>query len=108
MFKEITWVEAKGKKVQDYTTSITGQMVIVFTDETFTTLGIDRGFERGDESIIEEAIDLLDFGHRQLIALGIITPEELKNKENIQNEEFQRQHERKEKLEYRRLKAKYK
>jgi predicted Zn-dependent peptidase len=107
MFKEITLDDAKGKEIQDHAVSVYGQMVIVFADETFTTLGIDTGFEQGDETIVQKTIELLNFGHNQLIALGIVTQKELDDKASTKAQEFTRQREREERMEYRRLKIKY-
>lgn len=107
MFNEITLNNAKGKMIRDYAVSVWGQMVIVFTDETFTTLGIDTGFEQGDETIIQEEIELLNFGHDQLIALGIVTQKELDDKASVKVQESARQRECEERAEYKRLKIKY-
>jgi hypothetical protein len=55
MLKEIPLEEVKGKTISGLTSSCScNQFVITFTDGTFTTLGINSGYEPGDETIEEE------------------------------------------------------
>ena len=66
MKKEIKLSEALGKILVGFESSFTsGQAVLVFADGTFSTLGIDRGYEHGNEEIEESELKVLDFGHNQ-------------------------------------------
>jgi hypothetical protein len=108
MFKEITLDEAKGKKIRDYAMSCTcGQMIIVFTDKTFTTLGVDHGYQGYSDEIVQAKLDLLDFDNAALIALEVVVLQEIESAERIKEREFIQQDERRERAEYKRLKAKY-
>jgi len=78
MFTEITLEQAKGKQLQGYAFSFCcEQTVLVFTDSTFTTLGIDHGYTGEYSEIMQSALRLNDFGDTQLISCGIITQEEV-------------------------------
>lgn len=78
MKTEVTLEQAIGKTLQGIEASYTcGQMVLAFTDGTFTALGVSRGHERGDETIDGESLELHHFGDEALIRLGVTTNEEL-------------------------------
>lgn len=65
MKTEVKLTEAVGKTLAavEFSESYCGgQCVLAFTDGTFATLGVDRGYESGDEEIIEEPLTLFDFG----------------------------------------------
>ena len=110
MLQEITMEEAKkeGKAIAGYDFSFTcGQMVIVFRDGTFTTLGIQRGWESGDEEIEESYLELSQFGDDKLIELGIITAQELETIKSEKDKKYAEAQEKHEKAYYERLKRKY-
>ncbi len=55
------------------------QCLIVFTDDSFATLSIDRGWEPGDEEIKEEeSLDVFEFGDEVLSRAGLLTPDEMR------------------------------
>jgi hypothetical protein len=54
-----------------------GQCLLVFADGTFATLGVDRGYESGDEEITEEPLELFDFGDEKLVRAGVVTADEI-------------------------------
>ena len=56
--------------------SLGGQILLIFGDE-YVCLGIDRGYEAGDEEIEEEQLEPLFFGDEALIASGVIGRDEL-------------------------------
>lgn len=108
MKTEINVKEAIGKKVEGFKYSATShQMIISFNDNTFTTFGIESGYEPGDEEIVNESLEWFDFGHEQLIKSGILSEKEW---ESMWNKERQIEQERLEIVErnqYLRLKSKY-
>ena len=108
MKKEIRLTEAIGKTLEGFEFSITcGQAVLTFTDGTFATLGVDRGYEAGDEEIEETELELFNFGHDKLIALGIISKEEMDEKrEQLRKASADSQAQR-DRAEYERLRRKF-
>ena len=104
MLQEITMEEAKkeGKAIAGYDFSFSGQqMVIVFCDGTFTTLGISY------EEIEESDLELSQFGDDKLIELGIITAKELKAIESEKDRKYAEIREKEQKAQYERLKKIY-
>jgi len=86
MKKEINLSDAIGKTLEGFGFSITcGQAVLTFTDGTYSTLGITTGCEVGYEEIEESLLDLFDFGHDKLIALGIISQKDLDEKVKLRS-----------------------
>jgi hypothetical protein len=80
MRQEVKLTDAIGKTLEGAafsTCSRTGQAVLTFSDGTFTTLGVSRGYEAGDEEIAEEELSLFNFGDDDLIEVGVVTAEEL-------------------------------
>lgn len=102
MKTEVTLREAVGKVLTNVAFSEwanSGKCVLVFSDETFTTLGIERGYEADDEEIREDKINLLEFGDEILVRVGIATREELatirsERKKRMEDEIQARTHER--------------
>jgi len=108
MMKEIKIEDTKGKTIAGYDFSITSsQMVITFSDNTFTTLGVLIDIYDGMNEIIPESIELFDFGNDKLIKLGIISPEKLKIKKQERDLLFKKKTEDNEKELLKRLKIKY-
>jgi len=108
MKKEIGFSDAVGKTIEGYAFSIiNGQAVIAFTDETFATLGIDLGYEAGEEEIKEDSLDLHGFGDSTLDSCGIITHKELSEVRVKISADLAAKQERVEKFEYERLRRKY-
>ena len=78
MKEEIALSKCLGKTLAGYAFSITCcQAVMTFTDGTFATIGISRGWDPGEIEFIEEKLNLHDFGDDKLICLGVITQSEL-------------------------------
>lgn len=108
MKKEIKFEDIKGKTVVDYSFSITsGQCVITFSDNTFTTIGILIDPYDGSNEIIPEPIQLFNFGDYMLIKLGIITEDELKIKKQEKEAAFKIERNNKNRELLKRLKAEY-
>jgi hypothetical protein len=108
MLREIKLNEIIGKKIMGHALSITNcQMVIMFSDRTFTTLGVSLGYERGDEEIVGDTLEIMNFGHDKLVFLGIVSQKELEDESNKRAKEFTLKNERRELSEYNRLKAKF-
>jgi len=102
---EITLKQAIGKTIKSYDFSITGaQAVIVFDDNTFTTLGIHGEYESGGVELEQSTLEVFDFGKDKLITLGLFTQAEC---DKISNERFKDEQERLEKKQYLTLKRKY-
>ena len=78
MRQELKMTEALGKTLEGIEISIFGcQAVLTFTDGTFAALKAIRGYDAGDEGIVEAKLSLLEFGDAELIRVGIATAEEL-------------------------------
>lgn len=87
MYKEISWEEARGKTVKKFVNGWFEQMIIIFTDETFTTLEAEQDRYEGDLRIEEKKLKLFDFGDDLLIENGVATDTELE----VLREETKRQ-----------------
>jgi hypothetical protein len=78
MKKEVPLSKIEGKTVASACRSaLSGQFVLTFTDGTFTALGIDNGYEAGDEKIVGADLDWDSFGDAMLVEAGIGTAEEI-------------------------------
>jgi hypothetical protein len=78
MKTEINIEQAIGKTLVAYAFSEdSGQAVLVFTDNTFSTLGVSTGYEIGYEHIIEDKLNPEKFGDTLLIKANIYSEEEL-------------------------------
>lgn len=79
MYKEINPIAATGKTVKEFCYSWTsGQMIVVFDDETFVAFGI--GYVCSEDSeIMPKKLEWLEFGDDKLIGCGIVTEAELYN-----------------------------
>ena len=74
MYKQIKKEEAIGKTVKEFVSSAkTAQMAIVFTDETFVGLGINRGYKAGPETVVFREIDPHDFGTDLFVHSGLMS-----------------------------------
>lgn len=91
--------------------NLNGQCVLVFNDDTFTTLGIDRGFEHGDDDIEPISLDLFMFGDDRLIEADIVTKEEMEfirsEKAAADNKRHNVAQELRDRAEYERLRARF-
>lgn len=79
MKTEIKMSDAIGKTIKDFafSGSYSGQAVIVFDDNTFTTLGIEFGYEDRDADIVERGLNITEFGDSEIERVGIATEKEL-------------------------------
>jgi len=80
MRQEVKLTAAVGKTLEGVAFSSSysgGQAVLTFSDGTFATLGVSRGYEAGDEEIKEDKLSLFGFGDAELIRVGVVTAEEL-------------------------------
>ena len=108
MKKEIKLHDAIGKVFDGFDFSFSnGQAVLTFTDGTFSTLGIINQHEVGDNEIQESNLDLFNFGHDKLIALNIISIEELEEKSEQQRKQFVELKIQQERTLYEKLKCKF-
>lgn len=108
MKTEITLEQAVGKTLEGFVKSFTcGQMVLTFTDGTFATLGIDRGYGSGDETIVQERLALNDFGDETLIGIGVTTKEEIVSFRHERDKNNRKNQEDRERIQYLALKKKY-
>ena len=107
MKKEIKLKNAKGKVLTDYAFScVSGQGILVFGDE-FTSLNIDIGYERGDETIEESKLKITSFEDDVLIELGILSQKELNDISERESAERKKRSEKWEKEQYEKLRLKY-
>ena len=88
-----------------------GQCLLTFTDGTFATLGVERGYESGDEEIKEVTLSVFDFGDEKLARAGVVTPEEMAairaERARRQQAEDDARKEARDRLEFERLKQKF-
>lgn len=115
VWRAVGMEEAEGKTLQAVEfssgSSKGGQCLLVFSDRTFSVLGVDRGYERGDEVITEATLDLFQFGDSELIRAGITTAEEMstlrKQAEGLAEVRSRERQERSDRAEYERLQRKF-
>lgn len=104
MKNEVTDEQARGKVLTKIVMSHVGrQAIIVFSDGTFTTIGIDRGYDYGDETIVSEPLAWREFGLPLLIEAGVMSQEQA-------DEHMARQiaeHQERERREYERLRKRF-
>lgn len=108
MKKEIKLSDAIGKTLEGFAFSwCSEQAVMTFTDGTFATLGISKGWHDVEDEIKEAALVLFDFGHDKLFELGIISEDEMNEKLEQEKKMFAARQERREREIYERLKQKF-
>ena len=78
MRQELTESEAIGHTIEGFVYSWTSKkMLIKLSGEAFVCFGIDNGYDRGDEAIVQEKLDVLSFGDEELIDGDIMSHEEI-------------------------------
>jgi|LGOV01.1.fsa_nt_gb hypothetical protein len=78
MYQEINTMAASGKTLKAFCCSGTsGQMIMIFNDETFVTFGVNRPYYSDDYEIIPKKLEWLEFGDEQLIRHGLATQAEI-------------------------------
>lgn len=107
MKTEIKLSEAIGKTLATVEFALSGQCVIIFNDDTFTTLGIEQGYDPGDEQIVEDRLNIFEFGDTALVRVGIATFDELMAMRQAKNDKRQAEQEIRERCEFERLKRKF-
>lgn len=114
MKTEVKLTEAVGKTLAavEFSESYCGgQAVLAFTDGTFATLGVERGYESGDEEIKEDTLAVFEFGDEKLVRAGIVTDDELaamrKARDDQQRADQQARQEARDRQEFERLKRKF-
>lgn len=84
--------------------------VIAFTDGTFAAIGIDRGWEGGDEEMEDDDFDWHDYPKDRMLAMGFVTQDILDREElERQDREREKKHDRedRERAKLAELKKKY-
>lgn len=107
---EITKKQAIGKVVKGFVGSFPNtpeQLVVYFEDNTFTTFCIVRGYESGDEEIMNKPLALLDFPRSSLIEAGIFSEQELETLSQDRDKEQQERQKAADYINYKQLKAKF-
>lgn len=114
MKTEVKLTQSIGKTLEAVAFSgnyVGGKCVLVFSDGTFATLGVNRGYEAGDEEIEEIALPVFEFGDAELIRVGIVTVDELaqmrKDRDDKARSQIAEAEERRDRAEFERLKRKY-
>lgn len=111
MLKQIKMSESVGRTIIRFgpLSRSKSTVAVVFADGTFAVLTIDRGYEAGDEEIVDG--DFYFRSHREAaLKLGIATPEDAakQDRELQETERLGRDlAEKREFSEYQRLKAKF-
>ena len=104
MKREVKFAEALGKKLENVAFS-NEQAVFVFDDNTFSTIGLDKGYDN-DVDLIEDSLELLNFSHEKLLKVGIVSEDELKKLIAEKDEKHREFYQKRELAEYERLKKK--
>lgn len=108
MKQEITLVDCIGRTVKGVAESYCGPyLIITFTDDTFTMLGIKRGYDPCDNEIVSEELALFDFGDSALVDAEIVTWEELESLRADRDAKRKSEWADRELAEYNRLAMKY-
>ena len=87
---QISLDDTPGKIVEGVHFFIGGQAVIVFTDGTYASLGVDCGNQKGDECVTAEEIDFKKTHDSELVKAGIASQEELDSFRDELNLKLQR------------------
>lgn len=110
MLKEITLDDTIGKTITAI--AISGgysQAVIVFTDDTFTTLEVEHGYD-GDANMVEGELNedsILNFGDELLCSTGIVKIEEIEAIRKKRENESKLRQDRQERKLYEKLKLQF-
>lgn len=83
------------------------QCVFVFNDDTFLTIGIDRGYDPSDDKICEDKLKIFNFGDEALVRAGIVTPKEIASMREERDRKLKEDFEAREREELERLKIKF-
>mgnify|MGYP000107701468 CR=1 FL=1 len=102
MKKEVKFTDAIGKRLENVAFS-NEQVVLVFDDNTFSTIGLDKGYDN-DVDLIEDSLELLNFSHEKLLQIGIVSKEELEKLIMAQDEKYKEFHRKRDLAEYERIK----
>ena len=110
MKTEITKEQAIGKTIKGFVYSFPitpEQLIVYFEDNTFTTFCIIKGYESGDEEIINRTLNLFDFPHSSLIEAGIFSKQELETLFQDRDRKQQKKQRAADYIKYKQLKAKF-
>jgi len=78
MKTEVELEEIVGKTISGVAQSITAQcLLIAFTDGTFTCLGIEYGYDPGDECLVNIPFNRSRFIFSELVGAGLMTQEDV-------------------------------
>jgi hypothetical protein len=106
--RQIKLSEAAGKTFAGCVfSSVCSDALILFADGTFACLGVDTGYERGDETIEEGTLSPLNFGDTLLVGHGVYSQAELDAIRNERDEKSKVAREAYELQEFQRLRAKF-
>jgi len=108
--KEINFSESQGKTIKGVAYSYyCSQAVVVFTDGTFSTIGIYHSYE--DMELFDDKLNLFEFGDDQLDGVGLITLSDMELKREERHHKLHLQYQQEELIEekntYARLKKKF-
>lgn len=108
MMQEITMEQSTGKTIRVYVSEFYGSdTLIIFDDDTFTTLSIDNGYDGDAGYIIQGKLTLLDFGDSLLIKHGVISEVELEEKRKDRDSMYKAEQEKRQRKQYEMLKDKF-
>lgn len=104
-FVEIT--KAVGKVIEGVSDlTYRPDLLITFTDGTYTSIGPRRGYD-GDSELSTEKLDMSDLPRSQAIKLGVATEQEFKDHEAARAKEWLEGAQERERKMYLSLKAKF-
>ena len=105
MKAQTTLQNAVGKTLTDYAETQWGQLLLIFGEE-YVCLGVKRGYDPGDEEIVESKLDLFGGEDETLIAKGVISQDEMETLKAKHAAQQQLHQKAKEQAAYKRLREK--
>ena len=106
MMNQIKLADSAGRTVAGHASSSDGsQFLLAFTDGSFVLLWIEHGYDPGDDMILDaDELDILHFGNAQLLRLGVMTDQELRDRKSEREALWSYQYMARKRAEYERLK----
>jgi len=107
MMKQITVAEAAGRPLKKFVGFMSYRAALVFEDNTFCLLKIDRGYDPGDEWIVPAEEGLFTNELHEAVEAGILSQEEAEAIIASEEEARLKKLEARQRADYKRLKAKF-
>lgn len=71
--KQVKIAEAAGKTIKACIPKWDNcELLLLFDDDTYAFLEVQRGYDPGDEEIVDGSFNVLDFGEQALVEAGVL------------------------------------